>query len=81
MPLRINWTLMTRRGLYPTTGHTSGVPETFPSTNYTVCQDPFAAPAPAGPYLSPGGKGIPCGTDTPGGIQRRGSERDSESPA
>jgi len=37
---------------------------TFKPTNYTVCQDPFAAPAPAGPYLSPGGIGTPCGTDT-----------------
>ena len=36
----------------------------FKPTNYTVCQDPFAAPAPAGPYLSPGGIGTPCGTDT-----------------
>jgi subtilisin-like proprotein convertase family protein len=37
---------------------------TFKPTNYTVCQDPFAAPAPAGPYLTPGGIGTPCGTDT-----------------
>ena len=37
---------------------------TFKPTNYTVCQDPFAAPAPAGAYLSPGGIGTPCGTDT-----------------
>ncbi len=37
---------------------------TFKPTNYTTCQDPFAAPAPAGPYLSPGGIGTPCGTDT-----------------
>jgi subtilisin-like proprotein convertase family protein len=37
---------------------------TFKPTNYTTCQDAFAAPAPAGPYLSPGGIGTPCGTDT-----------------
>ncbi len=37
---------------------------TFKPTNYTTCQDPFAAPAPAGPYLTPGGIGTPCGTDT-----------------
>jgi hypothetical protein len=37
---------------------------TFKPTNYTTCQDPFAAPAPAGPYLSPGGIGTPCGSDT-----------------
>jgi outer membrane biosynthesis protein TonB len=37
---------------------------TFKPTNYTMCQDTFQVPAPAGPYLSPGGIGTPCGTDT-----------------
>ena len=51
---------------------------TFKPTNYITCQDPFAAPAPAGPYLSPGGIGTPCGTNTldafKGGI-RNGNRR------
>ena len=46
----------------------SGAPVSgaFKPTNYSTCQDPFAAPAPAGPYLSPGGVTgqTQCGTDT-----------------
>ncbi len=39
---------------------------TFKPTNYTICQDPFTATAPAGPYLSPGGitGQTQCGTNT-----------------
>lgn len=41
-------------------------PANYAISNGGVCQDPFPAPAPAGPYSSPGGQspyGI-CGTDT-----------------
>jgi subtilisin-like proprotein convertase family protein len=38
---------------------------TFKPTNYITCQDPFPAPAPAGPYNSPGGSsGTACGAAT-----------------
>jgi len=59
----INWTFddMAAAFIGSTGTPASG---TFKPTNYTTCQDPFAAPAPAGPYLSPGGIGTPCGTDT-----------------
>jgi subtilisin-like proprotein convertase family protein len=45
----------------------SGTPVsgTFKPTNFTTCQDAFAAPAPAGTYLSPGAAtGTQCGTET-----------------
>jgi subtilisin-like proprotein convertase family protein len=59
----VNWTFDSAAAAF--IGST-GTPAsgTFKPTNYTTCQDPFAAPAPAGPYLSPGGIGTPCGTDT-----------------
>jgi subtilisin-like proprotein convertase family protein len=59
----INWTFDdTAAAFIGSTGTPAS--GTFKPTNYTTCQDPFAAPAPAGPYLSPGGIGTPCGTDT-----------------
>ena len=59
----INWTFDDAAAAFiGSTG--TPVSGTFKPTNYTTCQDPFAAPAPAGPYLSPGGIGTPCGTDT-----------------
>jgi subtilisin-like proprotein convertase family protein len=59
----INWTFDdTAAAFIGSTGTPAS--GTFQPTNYTTCQDPFAAPAPAGPYLSPGGIGAPCGTDT-----------------
>ena len=61
----INWTLDDAAASFisNTAAPASG---TFKPTNYTVCQDPFVAPAPAGPYLSPGGVTgqTQCGTDT-----------------
>jgi hypothetical protein len=59
----INWTLDDAAAAFigSTGAAASG---TFKPTNYTTCQDAFAAPAPAGPYLTPGGIGTPCGTDT-----------------
>ena len=43
-------------GLIPTSG--TPVSGTFKPTDYAVCQDPFAAPAPAGPYVDPGTCGV-----------------------
>jgi large repetitive protein len=61
----INWTFDDAAAAFiGSTG--TPVSGTFKPTNYAVCQDPFAAPAPAGPYLTPGGIGTPCGTDTLG---------------
>jgi hypothetical protein len=59
----INWTLDDAAAAFigSTGAAASG---TFKPTNYTTCQDVFAAPAPAGLYLTPGGIGTPCGTDT-----------------
>jgi hypothetical protein len=59
----INWTFDDAATAFiGSTG--SAASGTFKPTNYTTCQDAFAAPAPAGPYLIPGGIGTPCGTDT-----------------
>jgi len=59
----INWTFDdTAAAFIGSTGTPAS--GSFKPTNYTTCQDPFAAPAPVGPYLSPGGIGTPCGTDT-----------------
>jgi len=73
----INWTLDDAAAAF--IGST-GTPAsgTFKPTNYTDCQDPFTAPAPSGPYLSPGGIGTPCGTDTLGafnGVNPNGTWR------
>ena len=51
--VNINWTLDDAAAAFISNTGTP-VSGTFKPTNYTVCQDPFVAPAPVGPYLSPG---------------------------
>ena len=52
----INWTLDDAAAAFIPFSTTTPVSGTFKPTNYAVCQDPFVAPAPVGPYLSPGGE-------------------------
>ena len=62
--VNINYTLDDAAAAF-VAGSGTPVSGTFKPTNFTTCQDAFAAPAPAGAYLSPGAAtGTQCGTET-----------------